>query len=265
MHTMNTAINKTDKMRVEKPSVQSLYIKLFFNDIELATGTGFIAEHKDKYYLITARHNLTGRHHDTDECLLKVAATPNIIEIYHHKKNALGSWFPIKKPLYADNENCKLPLWIEHPTLEKKIDIVAFPLDNNQNVDYIPYSLKHDRTIAISPTKMVSVIGFPFGLNAGVGGYMPIWVTGFVASEPKMDYRQLPVFLIDCHTREGLSGSPVIIHTQGPVTMDDGSTVMFSDSITNFLGIYSGRIHKESDIGMVWKLAAIQELVDSIT
>ena len=34
--------------------------------------------------------------------------------------------------------------------------------------------------------------------------------------------------------------------------------------ITKFAGIYSGRIHKDSDIGMVWKRSAILELIEAI-
>jgi hypothetical protein len=34
--------------------------------------------------------------------------------------------------------------------------------------------------------------------------------------------------------------------------------------VTRFLGIYSGRINKDSDIGIVWKAEAIRELIESV-
>ncbi len=34
--------------------------------------------------------------------------------------------------------------------------------------------------------------------------------------------------------------------------------------VSNFLGIYSGRLSEDSDIGMVWKATAIRELLESI-
>lgn len=45
--------------------------------------------------------------------------------------------------------------------------------------------------------------------------------------------------------------------------MSDGSTSLASGAMLRFLGIYSGRINKESDLGIVWKATAIAELVAS--
>ena len=132
------------------------------------------------------------------------------------------------------------------------------------DVQPYPYSLGvGDPAIACGPADAVSVVGFPFGLRAG--GSLAVWATGFVASEPDIDYNSLPVFLIDCRARPGQSGSPVIAYrSAGTVGMADGSAAVFSSPVTRFLGIYSGRINDQSDIGMVWKAAAIKELVASI-
>jgi hypothetical protein len=109
----------------------------------------------------------------------------------------------------------------------------------------------------------VSVVGFPFGKTGG--GSLGIWATGFMASEPSVDYDGLPVFLIDCRSRQGQSGSPVIAYRSGGmVAMADGGSAAFSGAVCRFLGIYSGRINAESDLGIVWKASAIKELVDDI-
>jgi hypothetical protein len=93
-----------------------------------------------------------------------------------------------------------------------------------------------------------------------------IWATGFVASEPDVNvYGGMPTMLIDCRTRQGQSGSPVLAYREGgAVAMMNGSTAMFAGSAQRFLGIYSGRINEESDLGIVWKASAIAELIASI-
>jgi hypothetical protein len=50
----------------------------------------------------------------------------------------------------------------------------------------------------------MSLAGFPFGL-AGAGS-LAIWATGFIATEPEIDYNNQPTFLIDCLARPGQSG-----------------------------------------------------------
>ncbi|MDT4876033.1 hypothetical protein FQZ97_1114480 [compost metagenome] len=46
--------------------------------------------------------------------------------------------------------------------------------------------------------------------------------------------------------------------------MADGSQAMFSGPVLKFIGIYSGRINAESDLGIVWKASALNELVQSL-
>lgn len=45
--------------------------------------------------------------------------------------------------------------------------------------------------------------------------------------------------------------------------MDDGNTVLSPEARERFLGIYSGRINPESDLGIVWKASAVAEIVDA--
>jgi hypothetical protein len=96
------------------------------------------------------------------------------------------------------------------------------------------------------------------------GGALPIWATGFIASEPDVDYNALPLFLIDCRSRPGQSGSPVVAYRSGAVTTKTGAAMFAGPPRYRLLGIYSGRINDQSDVGMVWKVSAIQELVASV-
>lgn len=247
---------------IADPTRIALFIQMRFNGIVLSSGTGFVMHTPSgKWVLITNRHNVTGRRQDTGECLsATTGAIPNEILIHHHRGGVSGGWLAKVEALY-ENDN---PRWVEHPTLGAKADFVALPLCNLAGTDTFSWNTEPEKNEqAIAPAEAVSVVGFPFGL--AYDGYHPIWATGFVASEPRLNYDGLPVFLIDSRTRQGQSGSPVVKHSSGgAVLLKNGSSVLGSGQITTWLGIYSGRIHSESDIGMVWKKEAVIELVKTL-
>jgi hypothetical protein len=250
---METTIN------IAEPSVMSLFIEMKSNGQLLATGTAFLALAKGKPVLVTNRHNVTGRHQDTGQPLSKSGGIPNEIAVLHNKLNHLGQWIIKSEPLYDGDQH----RWIEHPTLRQNADFVALPLTQLDDVHLYPYDpAKPGPEIRVGPADIVSVIGFPFGMNAG--GALGVWATGFMASEPEIDFDQLPIFLIDYRTRQGQSGSAVIAYrSSGAVGMIDGGTAMYSGPIFRFLGIYSGRINPQSDLGIVWKASALSELLQS--
>jgi hypothetical protein len=231
-----------------------------FNGQPLASGTGFVVETKNGPALITNRHNATGRHQDSGECLSITGGLPNEIVIQHNSWRGLGQWEEVIEPLY-DNDK---PRWIEHPFLKEKADFVLLPLIKRLGMVFYSYNPSDPGPpIAIHVAEPVSVVGFPLGLRSA--GYFPVWATGFIASEPQLDHDKLPVFLIDCRTRKGQSGSAVVTYRPGgPVTLENGDVSFFNDPVFRFLGIYSGRVNKDSDIGRVWKASAIAELIASI-
>lgn len=114
-----------------------------------------------------------------------------------------------------------------------------------------------------TPHSEMSTADFPFGPASG--GSLAIWATGFMATEPEIDYNNQPTFLIDCRARPAQCGLAVIAHrNDGMVTLEGGGTAAFSGPVTRFLGIYSRRINEQSDLGIVWKASSIKELIDSI-
>ena len=141
---------------------------------------------------------------------------------------------------------------------------MALPLLSLDDVDLHPYDPGNVADIRVGPADAVSVIGFPFGIAAG--GAFGVWATGFLASEPDIDFADLPIQLVDCRSREGQSGSPVIAYRSGGSTIQTagGGTVINSGPTWKFIGVYSGRINAESDLGIVWKASAIHELVQSL-
>lgn len=184
------------------PSVQSLLIKMRFNGQVLSTGSAFVLTSDNGPLLVTNRHNVTGRRQDNDEPLSKTGGIPNEIEIVHNVKGKLGTWCGVIEPILDANDN---PLWKEHPVHGKNFDFVVLPLTNTNNVGIYSYDMNNTGPdVFIGPADSLSVVGFPFGIQAG--GSLAVWATGFMATEPDVDFNGLPVFLIDCRSRQGQSG-----------------------------------------------------------
>lgn len=248
------------QMIIAIPSVRSLLIEMRIGAQALATGTGFVVTAPTGPVLLTNRHNVTGRRQDNDQPLSPTGAVPDTIRIIHNRAGRLGEWVACDEPLYSADT----PKWREHPHLGSQADFVALPLTALDDVELYQYDVTNPGPpIRCSPAQTVSVVGFPFGIQAG--GSLAVWATGFVASEPEVNFNNLPVFLIDCRSRQGQSGSAVITYGQGGTfAMEDGSTAIMAGEVIRLLGIYSGRINEQSDLGIVWKVATLNELVATI-
>ncbi|MCD9853729.1 serine protease [Epilithonimonas sp. JDS] len=210
----------------------------------ISTGTGFVVNTAKGPALITNRHNVTGKNNVTGDYLSQQCYIPDEI-IIRHNQTTIGNWVD-KSEIILEDYN---PKWIEHPTLGERADFVAKLLSNlSDDVKIYPYDITTNQfQMDYLPSDIVSVIGFPFGRNAG--GSLAIWTSGFIASEPDIDYDGLPQFLIDCRSRKGQSGSPVIAYRSMGFNLHAGNwTGLLTGPTEKFLGIYSGRISPESDI-----------------
>ena len=155
--------------------------------------------------------------------------------------------------------------WIEHPA-GRAIDVVALPLKNTgSDVAVYPLSLALSETDMVPQVAMpVSIIGFPYGIATGTG--LPIWKTDHIASEPDVDFDGRPAFLIDATTRAGMSGSPVVLRLLGGYHTKSGALMMGASSPrTKLLGLYSGRIHGDAELGRVWRPYLITEILGQTT
>lgn len=240
---------------------------MYYGDQLLSTGTAILSalNKKSRCAVITSRHNVTGRHQETGECLSKTLGIPDNIIIYFHQNGSdIGKWLTVKIPLYRRDGS---PLWVEHPSLGEKADIVALNINWGNDVLCLPYYIEEETDrlkMLVSPAEPVSVIGFPFGISSS--GKLPVWATGFLAQELSLISEERPVFLIDCRSRQGQSGSPVIaFRTSGHRTVKEGriSASLSPNTVWEFLGIYSGRVNSESDLGRVWHVSALLELLSA--
>lgn len=255
-----------DRSGIDPLSLASILLHPFSSQGMSWNATGFIVVHDSQYYLITNWHVVTGRNPRTN--LLKSGVKPDSLRFSLPKRVDGGfSWVSQRVPLYGDDLK---PRWKEHP-LGKRVDVVALPLvalDSNLTVRPVDIDGGQPE-IRLTVTQPVSIIGFPKGLTGG--DTLPIWKTGQIASEPSLDYGDLPRFVIDARTIGGMSGSPVVFRSNGSYLNTSGVLSMQGNPITKFVGVYSGRFKvdvidkmTESDLGLVWKPKAITAILENI-
>jgi hypothetical protein len=251
-------------------SYQPLLLTPYVNGNRLASGTGFVVDSTKGPLLVTCRHIVTGRNNDTGTPLSSTGAVPSALIVRHNgypdPVTGIDTTVEHLHQLY-DGER---PLWVEHPLLGPRADVVALPLDSDPRARLFPVNQKPTDLalrLALRPGEPVSVIGYPFGRDGP--GNLPIWMTGFIASEIVLPYNGLPAFLIDCRTRSGQSGSPVFAYRFGSAVVNRLNNsgvdiVLFDDVLSRFLGVYSGRIRDDADIGIVWKSDVVNDLICAV-
>ena len=185
-------------------------------------------------------------------------AVPDQLVVFHNVASNPSTWRPSVEPLYDEDGD---PLWLEHP-VDERVDVIALPLTKTRGALLYPYSPTNIGTpIVFGPSDGVSIIGFPFGLTGG--GALGIWVQGTVATEPIVEWEDLPCLLIDSRTRPGQSGSPVIVYRTDGYQTENGSMMNHGVPAMRFVGVYSGRVNERSDLGFVWKASALVEILDA--
>ncbi len=243
-------------INIDPLSANSLLLQAEVNGNALSTATGFIVEWENQRYLITNWHVVSGRNPDTNQPLSNTAGVPDSLRIVHHGSSKLGTWVVKLEQLYSNGN----PRWIEHVE-GQNIDVVALPLTEvGSDVKIYPFDLKlADVDMVLEPAMQVSIIGYPYGL--ATAGAWPIWKTGHIASDSDLDYDGRPAFLIDATTRGGMSGSPVVLRLHGGYRDSKNSYIMAGGTSTRFIGVYSGRIHDQAEIGRVWRPNLITEIL----
>lgn len=238
-------------------SGSSVRITSKFGATSLAKATGFTIQHKGRHYLATNWHVVTGRNADTLQCLDLNAAIPDRLVVSFHAAGRLGQWKDVEILLHDQDGKST---WIEHP-LGHAVDVVLLSITPDAEIQFYPIDLAlAEVDLVPAPAMTVCVIGYPLGLDAG--GNWPIWKTGHIASEPDIDYEGRPVFLIDATTRSGMSGSPVVIRLNGGFATRGGAYMLAGGVTTKLVGVYSGRIHEDSEVGRVWRPFLINEILE---
>lgn len=240
-------------------TMTSFPVSLLCKGNEIGTATGFFYSAKGETAFVTNWHVLSGRNTYTGQPIRKDAATPDEIGMHLHHPSQLGKWYWRKVPLYDAGENA---LWLQHKS-GQNIDVALVKCSNAE-----PYALPaanetSDMLFAVSMDAYI--LGFPKGITHSV--VLPIWKRASIATEPQVPYEELPVFLVDSATREGMSGSPVFLRQFGSYISTNMDFLGGAAAYTRFVGIYSGRFGADDELGAqlgrVWHRSVIDEILSA--
>lgn len=275
-------------------------ISCFFNEVQVAVGTGYMHRFAKSVALVTNWHLLTGRNPIDDSVLDRVnAAIPNRIKFHVavtvEKTDGVETvhFREIDLRLYDERDE---PIWKDAKSPKNQRDVALILLD-----EYVPElmgdhlsvravaggvvtlapGVKHSEgskkvrfeELRHPPPPVgseVFVLGYPRGVSSS--GVFPIWKRASIASEPQVaielsGQQYDDAFYIDAMTRDGMSGSPVI-YFQKPgdyLFTDDGVRVKCNKHEPLLIGVYAGRNgvsqeEYELSVGRVWKVSLVESL-----
>ena len=275
-------------------------IQMWHEDEMIATGTAFYYERGGEWFLITNGHNLTGR-----DFLTSQPIDPDPVPKFPTFIKACMSSYKIPNVVASKSvfttvaqrveiyENYA-PRWFEHPDFGRKCDVVALPLPRSENCPEFMHNAANrisDKRVPVQPGVTVYIIGFPSSISVGFG--LPLWKSGYIASEPYYNItiggqpaeiggmvggEVLPAFFIDSQTRKGMSGAPVFANYTGglwsltdpyeKVDMDapgflERDDVVLNGTVTEFIGCYSGRVggnERDAALGLCWGKEIIEKI-----
>ncbi|NAZ37479.1 serine protease [Rubellimicrobium sp. CFH 75288] len=208
-------------------------IQLSANGKPLASATAFIYRKAGRSYLVTNRHNVTGRDFFEPEKLLGYAPPDRLSFEY-----------------FVNGSKQEQTLALFNPAAG-----YAFLSDPRYDLAVLPLSVEPDganrpeRTDwLLEPGTQVVVLGYPFGF--GTQGY-PIWKQGMVASEPEIPFslngKDYPAVMLEGVFFNGMSGGAVCLKTKGARIRGDKSLFWSSGATYDLIGVYSAtyRLHRE--------------------
>ena len=267
---------KQEMFHIHPLTAATIQLQMMGGDEAISVATGFLWEEGGQEHLVTNWHNVTGVNPLTGAALdKKYGARPDFVQLPLMTTGFGLSW-TIKAPLYDAQGGAR---WRIHPVAGEQVDIAVLPLDqamltpSDPRISRLAFPMnKQDlQSLKVQVSEDLFVIGFPQGLHQNG---MPIWKRASLASEPAMfrDQRNHRQLLIDCASRKGMSGSPVIAIHRSTIRRSDGVVEFSNGEGIDFLGIYSGRlVDKEEDrffddfiaaqIGIVWPRALVERVV----
>ena len=262
----------------------------------LTSATAFFVEYEGDWFIITNGHVVRGLHAFTGEPLDGVSKDrfPQRLRLLLSKHTELEGgdrYIPTAYAcdLYVEDQ----PTWYVHPSLGHRCDVVAREVDwpkEEERLWHPAINRISDDQVPVRPGVTVFILGYPQGISVKLG--MPVWKSGYIASEPffpitvEQDPESerltgplegLPAFFIDSQTRPGMSGAPIIAQYTGTwdrtdpyktPTLDDGlrtnlDNLVFGDTKSEFIGCYSGRIQSpelDAGLGICWRKDVIEKI-----
>ena len=258
--------------------------------------SAFFFEVDGAWFIITNWHVVTGRHFLSRQPPEGPFVEPFSLtaKLFSYavgdREGGTFGIVPHRLPLYCGED----PVWFEHPQFGPLCDVVAIPMARPASCPDFMHNaanrISRDN-IPVEPGCTVFVIGFPHALSVGFG--LPLWKSGYIASEPHYDVslagqlsdyggleggERIPAFFIDSQTRAGMSGAPVFARYHGAWDMEDpyrkvdpdepgfwerNDIAVWGSRGTQFVGCYSGRagrIENEAALGLCWRTDVIEAI-----
>ena len=248
----------------------------------LSSATAFFFEVDGRLYIITNWHVVAGKHFLTRQPLSREGRLPTKLVAHimvlsdpmpdgRLRMHGVQASIDIFGP-----DPDRAPLWLEHPALASQCDVVALPVTGSLSSSHVFHRIANridEGHVPVEPGCAVFVIGFPRSLKIGPG--LPLWKSGYIASETAFDVsigeHILPAFFIDSQTREGMSGSPVFAHFVGIWNPEEPHAPLRQDQLhkaswgrgMQFVGCYSGRLGPEEEsaaLGLCWRKETVEEV-----
>lgn len=269
-------------------SFSSIRLEQYRNGLQIGHGTGFLVAVEDEVTLVTNYHVVTARDPRAPASLLPgYPDSPDLLRF-----RAVQMRQPVA-PVLEGEISLANGEWLEHPRRGEGVDLVALRVhfDEDVRVFPLPFERLGTRSEDLRVAAEVTIIGFPF--SDLVDKFFPVWKHGTIATEPSIDRNDLPNFLVDALSKEGMSGSPVFVvdrdhrfavspeagavmsaHERGDANISEVIKVLADGGLGParsfeqfvFAGVYSGRVGFPSvgdlALGITWKPEAVRELLE---
>jgi hypothetical protein len=236
-------------------------IEPFFNNIKLGDATGFfhsgIFNGKRNFWLVTNWHVLTGRNAaDPAKILHPMGSIPNRLRLSLIIKRDQPEYenYPDSQLLFQEQfielyDQSGQALWYQH---EKRntfdVGIMnASVFVNRFHIEGVN-DLSNANDMVVEIGNNVFILGYPLGFSHFIR--TPVWKRGSIASEPHLETPETAgQCVIDATTRQGMSGSPVIMREKTHYLSESGHIKKLANA-TRWIGIYASRpnIHNASNL-----------------
>jgi hypothetical protein len=279
-----------------------VHLTMRFDSTVLSIGTGLLYERNGEYFIVTAWHNVTGRHTETLSHLSKHGGVPNnilaTIAVYYPEAGMVNRQ-SVVLPLLDEGK----ALFYIHPVNWPRVDVVAIPFDpkkpqicefrasdgevvkmemllmnrpefglstevfsfQNHSVPNNGVAEKWLDTVDVSEELFIP--GYPLNIQDLFS--QPVWKRATVASSVQHGWNKEPKFLVDTASLSGMSGSPVLYYSPNGNVQVRGTTYHFSQEVAILAGIYVGRIgitkNADPQVGIVWHQSVIDQIIDGKT
>lgn len=279
-----------------------VHITMRFQDTVLSIGTGFIYKYGEQYFIVTAWHNVTGRHSETLTTLSSKGSIPDniLVTLTVNYPGFIATRMSVMLPLYDEEK----ALFYIHPQNWPRIDVVAIPFDpyaehvtewsvsNGEHTKInrfllTPLCIGPDQFIqaeipsvqdyfvpnkslitqwlsSVDVTEELFIPGYP--QNVQDYYVQPVWKRATIASSVQLGWNREPKFLVDSASKSGMSGAPVFYYSAKGIVQIQGNTHSFNQEVAMLAGVYVGRLGVEKDadpqIGTVWSQSVIDEIIE---